>query len=98
MANANKILNAEHISMVVNDIYFACEDMAEFGHKTTPMLRYVAGLTYGTDISRAEFVEACEQEGYLAATAGVCWAAGRKVMADMDAEWRADPLFAKYNP
>lgn len=64
------------------DIRFAREEIA----KTAPMLRYCAGLTWGTTTERAEFIRAAVSLGYNAATAGVCWAAGRKFMQQLESE------------
>lgn len=70
---------------VIEDIRFAEGDRAEFGG-IAPLLRYCAGLTYGTATTRQEFIAAAVTCGYNAATAGVCWAAGRKVMAELEKE------------
>lgn len=64
------------------DIRFYREEIPQ----TAPLLRTVAGLTYGTETTRQEFIRACVSMGFNAGTAGVCWAAGRKVMKEMDDE------------
>jgi len=72
---------------VAQDIEFA-QESGEFDGlgQMAPLLRYCAGLTYGTTTTRQAFIEAAEEAGYNPATAGVCWAAGRKFMKEMEAE------------
>lgn len=62
---------------------------AEEGWKQAPTLRTAAGETVGTDTKRDDFIEAAVACGYNAATAGVCWAAGRKFMMELDKELTA---------
>jgi hypothetical protein len=66
------------------DIRFAL-DSGEFS-KRAPLLRYCAGLTYGTETTKAEFVRAAVSLDYREATASTCWHAGRKFMAELDKE------------
>lgn len=72
------------MNTLVADIQFA-EASGEFTSRA-PLLRYVAGLTYGTDAKRADFIAACVECGYRESTAAVCWAAGRKFMAELESE------------
>lgn len=67
---------------VAADILFA-KGSGEFT-QTTPMLRYCAGLTWGTETTRQAFIAAVVAAGYNATTAGVCWSAGRNFMRDLE--------------
>lgn len=67
---------------ILADIDFA-RDSGEFVH-TAPLLRYVAGINMDAD--RKDFIAACVARGYNEATAGVCWAAGRKFMKELENE------------
>jgi hypothetical protein len=65
------------------------EDIRAFeeeGLRMAPILRSVAGLTWGTATARADFIAAAVACGYKEATAGVCWAAGRKFMQALEKE------------
>jgi hypothetical protein len=78
MANAITLDPARDVAA---DIGFARADFSQ----TAPLLRYCASLTWETETTRDEFVAAAVSCGYNAATAGVCWAYGRKQMKEMEA-------------
>lgn len=62
------------------DFEFALQHPEEFASKNggskSPMLRYVAALN--PEVSKKEFVEAAEQFGFNATTAGIQFKASRK--------------------
>lgn len=73
---------ARDVTQLVEDIIFYRDEISQ----TAPLLRTVAGLTYGTATLRADFIEAAVKQGFNPATAGVCWAAGRKFMQQLESE------------
>lgn len=71
---------ARTLEQIVADIRFYEEEISQ----RAPLLRTVAGLTWGTATERATFVRAAVQCGYNESTTGVCWAAGRKFMKELE--------------
>lgn len=79
MANEITLDPARSVEDMRADIVFLQAEISQIA----PLLRTVAGYTWGTATQRDDFIAAAVAEGYKAATAGVCWAYGRKVMKEL---------------